>query len=450
MTEHNTNISLGWDLPDIAAAVGGRLIGTPTVIERVSTDSREQLDGALFVAIRGQIFDGHDYARAALEGGASAALAEANAGLSVEPRIEVTDTGDALLALAAKRRAELTMPVVAITGSTGKTSTKDLISAGIEGCWASPRSFNNEIGVPLTVLSTPDDATALVLEVGSRGGGHITWLTDAIAPDIAVVTNLGVVHLETFGSEAGLADAKYELIHMLDAEGTAVVPSDEPRLLRDHAADRITFGSEAGDVRYGHVELDARGRPSFVIYIAGRAIPIELEIVGAHQAPNAAAAMGVALALGLDLDDFANRLGRTTGSAWRMDVHTGRFTVVNDAYNANPQSVEAALRTVVAMGGRRAIAVLGPMAELGSVCEREHCRIGELARDLGVDELVVVGADHGYVLGADGLVRNAADLEDAADILHAIAEPGDVVLVKASRSAGLERLAIALAEDAAT
>lgn len=446
----DTRVHLGWTLAELATELAGELVGADATIASVSTDTRSDLGGALFVAVRGERFDGNAFASDAIDRGAVAVVVDADAQVDVEPRIVVSDTAEALLGLAAKRRGELTMPVVAITGSTGKTSTKDLIAAGIEGAWASPRSFNNEVGVPLTVLGTPDDATALVLEVGSRGKGHIEWLGRAIAPDVAVVTNLGVVHLETFGSEDGLADAKYELIAMLGDRGTAIVPADEPRLRRGTSARELTFGQGAADVSFDDVALDSVGRPTFTLNIGTTTYDVSLAVAGSHQAFNAAAACGVALALGLDLRQFASSMASTSGSDWRMDVHSGRFTVVNDAYNANPQSIEAALRTVVNMAGNRTIAVLGPMAELGSVCEVEHTRIGALALELGVDHLIVVGSDHGYVLGAAPILANAAGLEEAADTLHAIVEPGDVVLVKASRAAGLERLAIALVEDSAT
>ena len=449
-----SSVDLGWALSEIATRIGGSLVGRDAIVSAVSTDSRGVSAGELFVAIVGERFDGHDYAEAALGAGACAVVVERGRGLDCEPRIEVDSTAEALLGLAAIRRGELTIPVVAITGSSGKTSTKDLIASGIDGAWSSPRSFNNEVGVPLTVLTTPDEAEVLVLEVGSRGKGHIRWLADAIKPDISVVTNLGVVHLETFGSEAGLADAKYELIELLGDTGTAIVPADEPRLHRGGDHRQLTFGPahHAGgdvDVAFADVQLDDLGYPTFLLSASGTSHEVTLSVAGSHQAANAAAATAVAVALGLDVETFITRMSNTRGSDWRMDVHDGRFTVVNDAYNANPQSVEAALRTIIEMPHRRAIAVLGPMAELGPVCEAEHARIGALAQALGIDDLIVVGPDHGYVLGAPGLVRNVADSGEAADTLHAVVEPGDVVLVKASRSAGLERLALSLAEDAA-
>ena len=208
------------------------------------------------------------------------------------------------------------------------------------------------------------------------------------------------------------------------------------------------FGTDDGDVAVSDVRLDERGYPSCTLTVGGVDRRCSLSMAGAHQARNAAAAVGAAVALGLDIDEFIERMSATAGSAWRMDVHHGSFTVVNDSYNANPQSVASALRTVSQMNANRTIAVLGPMAELGPVCEVQHAEMGRIAEELGIDALVVVGVDHGYAIGAPRIARNATGLEEAADTLHAILEPGDVVLVKASRSAGLERLAHDLIEAA--
>ncbi|MGI9667986.1 MAG: UDP-N-acetylmuramoyl-tripeptide--D-alanyl-D-alanine ligase [Acidimicrobiia bacterium] len=445
-------IDLGWTLQEITDAVGGRLVGDGSLsVSSVNTDTRDVLDGALFVALVGETFDGHSFTSNAIDGGATAVLVEEVAGCDAVPRVEVASTLDALLSLAAKRRSEISAPVVAITGSAGKTSTKDLIAAGMRDSWASPRSFNNEIGVPLTILATPNDATAVVVEVGSRGRGHIASLAKAVRPDVAVVTNLGVVHLETFGSTEILADAKYELVEMLHSEGTAVLPDDESRLHRTQNPGTITFGAGPhAQIRIGAVSMNGEGYPSFDLMADGRSYPVSLSVAGSHQASNAAAAVGAAVSLGLDIESFISGMEHATGSAWRMDIHRGSFTVVNDSYNANPQSVASALATLADMDGGRRIAVLGPMAELGSVCEDEHRKMGEVATEVGLDAVVVIGPDHGYGLGAPQLVRNATDLEEAADTLHDILEPGDVVLVKASRSAGLERLALALIEEATT
>jgi UDP-N-acetylmuramoyl-tripeptide--D-alanyl-D-alanine ligase len=439
---------LGWALSDVALRLSGAFVGDDsTCIASVGIDSRDVAKDSLFVAIRGEAFDGHDFAADAYDGGAVAVVVERGRCQNVDSRIEVDDTLEALRELGVMRRDELTIPVIAITGSTGKTSTKDLLSAGIDGSWASPRSFNNEVGVPLTVLATPDDATALIVEVGSRGAGHITWLAPVVQPDVAIVTNLGVVHLETFGSQDGLADAKFELIEALDGSGTAVVPSDERRLDRPSPARRITFGPAPADIAVETYGTAADGSSTYRIRALGHTYEGMLAMAGIHHAFNAAAAIGAAIALDLDVAPFVERMQSTRGSDWRMDVHQGSFTVVNDAYNANPQSVASALETVAAMPGR-SIAVLGPMAELGPVCQREHARMGEMARQLGFGTLIVVGPDHGYGIGGGDIVVHATDIRDAADTLTAILRPGDTVLIKASRSAGLERLAMELVEDA--
>lgn len=445
-----TSISLGWSLGEIADALSGVLIGDASrSVTAVTTDSRDNIDGQLFVALVGERFDGHVFVEDAVERGAVGVVVERRSGTEVTPRIEVDSTADALAALAMKRRAELHVPVIAITGSTGKTSTKDLLAAGIEGSWASPRSFNNEIGVPLTILGTPRGATALIVEVGSRGRGHINWLAPIVRPDVAVITNLGVVHLETFGSHEGLADAKFELVEALTEGGVAVLPYGEQSLDREGDHSVITFGGSGADIVISGVATDDQGRPTFNLGAGEFGKTISVPLAGEHQALNTAAAVGVAVALDIDLDLFTTRLALAVGSAWRMEVHQGNYTVVNDAYNANPQSVESALRTVAHISGRH-IAVLGVMSELGHVCGHEHTRLGRLVSDLGFAELMVVGPDHGYALGFEGIVRKATGIEEAVDTLADIIEPGDVVLVKASRSSSLERLALHLIEDSAT
>jgi UDP-N-acetylmuramoyl-tripeptide--D-alanyl-D-alanine ligase len=445
-----SEVLLGWSLREAADAMSGVLVGhRDETIRAVTTNSRGSVEGSLFIALVGEFFDGHAFVGAVLDQGAVGVVVERGAGVAVTPRIEVESTLDALGMLAVKRRDELDIPVVAITGSTGKTSTKDLLAAGVEGSWSSPRSFNNEIGVPLTVLGTPPDATALILEVGSRGRGHIESLAPMVQPDVAIVTNLGVVHLETFGTPQVLADAKFELVEALTSDGVAVLPFGERSLEREGDHGSMTFGTHHADVQVGEVSIDVSGRPSFDLTTADWRGRVSLKLAGEHQALNAAAAVGAAIVLGMDLDAFVARLSAASGSEWRMDVHEGTYTVVNDAYNANPQSVESALRTVSLMPGRQ-IAVLGVMSELGPVCEEEHVRLGKLARTLGFSELVVVGPDHGFAVGFGTTARKATDFEDAVDTLAGIVDPGDVVLVKASRSASLELLAHHLIEDAAT
>ncbi len=441
---------LPWDLAAVAASTGGRATGpTGTTIGAVSTDSRAVGPGTLFVALAGERHDGHDYAAAALAGGAAAVLVEEGRGAGLRPRVEVRDTGAALLALAIQRRREVTATVVAITGSTGKTSTKDLLASALgPESWASPRSFNNEVGVPLTVLGAPGEARYLVAEVGSRGPGHIAALMPAVRPRVAVITNVGTVHLETFGTTDAIVAGKWELVEALGPDGTAVLPAEDGRLDRPHRGVRLTFGRSArADVQIVSADLDRAGRPSIELATPAGPLRASLRMAGAHQADNAAAATAAALAAGRDLADIAAGLETATGSPWRMEVHSGRFTVVNDAYNANPDSTASALRTVAAMAGRR-IAVLGVMAELGPTAAEAHARIGRLAVELGFDPIVVVGEEPG-IAAASGPV--AVGVPDAATAVRVVLDrvgAGDVVLVKGSRVAGLEAAALDLAEAA--
>jgi UDP-N-acetylmuramoyl-tripeptide--D-alanyl-D-alanine ligase len=437
---------LDWTLATVAASTGGVVDGDPSMrIHSVSTDSRSIVPGALFVAFRGEHHDGHDFAATAMAAGAVAGVVGRGAGLDILPRVEVDDTGEALIDLAAHRRIELTARVAAVTGSTGKTSTKNLLAAALPGSWSSPRSFNNEVGVPITVLTAPSDVESLVVEVGSRGLGHIRRLAPAVMPDVAVITNLGVVHLETFGTRDAIADGKYELVEALGEGGVAVMPDDEPRLARPHPGPTITFGYGAeADVRVTDIELDERGRPRFRLHAGDSSVPVELSMSGVHNALNAAAAAAAALAFGHRLDEVAGRFAGVAGSPWRMEVHEGRITVVNDAYNANPDSVLAAMETVAAMPGPH-IAVLGEMAELGHVSDEEHGRVGRAARELGF-AVITVGRDHGLADAAGG--RNVADQDEAVRIVSDEADDGSVVLVKGSRAVGLERLAGRLIEEA--
>ncbi len=440
---------LRWSLEDVATVTGGKVVGDQhAVIHAVTTDSRSVPERALFVALKGEHHDGHLFVDSAIANGAVAALVEFGADVDAEPSVRVDDTLVALRDLAAARRDEILVPVIAVTGSTGKTSTKDLLVGALPDAWGSPRSYNNEVGVPLTVLGTPAGARYVVIEVGSRGAGHIEWLGPAVRPDVAVVTNIGVVHLETFGSVEALADAKWELVDLLDARGVAVLPADEPRLMRNHAGATRTFGLNLGDVHVVDITADDAGFPTFSLRANGEEATITLRLAGAHQAINAAAAAAAALAVGAGFYDIAGGLESATGSAWRMEVHRGTFTVVNDAYNANPQSMDGALRTVARMPGRH-IAVLGEMAELGTVTDEEHRRIGSLARELGYSTVITVGPDHGLRNAAGDIAIGVDSVGDAFDAVRTRVGDGDVVLVKASRSVGLETLAADLVAEAA-
>ncbi len=440
-------MTLGWTVGSVGRFLGAAVVGDESGrVAEVVVDSRLAAAGCLFVAMRGEHRDGHDFAGAAIASGAAGVLVERP--VDAQPRLEVPDTGVALRDLAVLRRKEIAVPVVAVTGSTGKTSTKDLLRAALPNAAASPRSYNNEVGVPLTVLGAAADASYVVVEVGSRGTGHIEWLIPAVRPDVAIITNLGLVHLETFGTIAALADAKWELVTGLGPDGTAVLPIDEPRLRRPHPGTTLTFGLDpAADVAVHHLVLDAHGHPRFTLVTPHGRVTLRLPLAGAHQALNAAAATAAGLAVGVELETLASGLEQATGSAWRMEIHRGRFTVVNDAYNANPDSVRAALETVAALPGRH-IAVLGKMAELGPVEAEEHRRMGSEAARLGFSAVIAVGEDPGIAEGAGAVAHSVADADAAMARLADLVQAGDVVLVKASRAIGLEGLAARLRTEA--
>lgn len=436
---------MNWTLAEAAQAIGAVMVGDGRIgLSGVSTDSRSIRPGTLFVAIVGSHHDGHDFVEKAREAGAVGAVV-ASGRSQATPRLEVPDTLVALRDLAAHRRSQLEIPVIGVTGSSGKTSTKDLIAAVLDA-WSSPQSYNNEIGVPLTMLATPADATGVVVEVGSRGRGHIRYLLPAIRPTVAVITNIGRAHLEAFGDQATVLAAKWELVEGLQPEGVAVLPANDDRFPQSpHRVMRFGTGP-AADVEVSQLRLDGDGHPHFVLTNEKKSCQVHLEVAGLHQATNAAAAAAVGLALGRQLPEIAARLQNAVSAQWRMQVHRGRFTVIDDTYNANPDSVTAALHSTAELAGRR-VAVLGLMAELGESSAAEHAAVGQIATQLGF-ELVIVGDDPGYLRGADGRGRRVEDTAGALAYLTPRLGDGDVVLVKGSRVAGLEGLAAQLIEMA--
>jgi UDP-N-acetylmuramoyl-tripeptide--D-alanyl-D-alanine ligase len=447
-------------LAEVADAVAGDLRDVPDpqvpVTGDVELDSRRIRPGGLFVALAGERVDGHEHAAGAVEAGAVGVLAARPVGV---PAVVVPDVPAALAALARAvldRLPEVT--VVGVTGSSGKTSTKDLLAqllAELGPTVAPPGSFNNELGHPYTVLRSTVDTRYLVLEKSARGIGHVAWLTRIARPRIGVVLNVGTAHLGEFGSRENIARAKGELVEALPADGVAVLNADDPLVLAmaDRTAARVvTVGlAETADVRAVDVTLDERGTPSYELVTAGGSVPVTLAVHGEHQVGNSLAAAAVALELGMPLPALAGALGRARAlSRWRMEVteRPDGVLVVNDAYNANPESMAAALRALTTMArGRRSWAVLGEMAELGPSAADEHRRIGELTVEFGVDRVVIVGpaAQPMYAAAREGAVH-VDDADAAIALLRAQLRPEDVVLVKASRAAGLERVALALVE----
>ncbi|MFV2197344.1 UDP-N-acetylmuramoyl-tripeptide--D-alanyl-D-alanine ligase [Nocardiopsis sp. LOL_012] len=459
-------------------AIGGSARPDSVVDGPVVIDSRGAAPGALFVALKGERVDGHDFAAAAVEAGAVAVLASRPVDA---PHLLVDGGGDeavvaALARLAAYVARELSDPargadaaqIVGITGSSGKTTTKDLVAqvlGGLGPTVAPAGSFNNEIGHPLTVLRADTGTRHLVLEVAARGIGHIAHLCRVAPPRIGVVLNVGSAHMGEFGGRDAIARAKGELVEALPpggerrgGGGVAVLNADDPRVNAMAARTRarvVTYGlAEDADVRASDVVLEDTGAPSFTLHLDGSTARVRLALVGAHQVHNALAAAAVADELGMDIEAIAAALGAAVpASRWRMEVteHDG-VTLVNDAYNANPESMRAALTTLGALAReRRSIAVLGLMGELGEQAHQaEHERVGEMAAETGVSHLVVVGEGaEGIAVGAERAARDGRwrgecirvpDAERAAPAVRERMRAGDVVIVKGSRVAALERV----------
>ncbi|MEM8620312.1 MAG: UDP-N-acetylmuramoyl-tripeptide--D-alanyl-D-alanine ligase [Actinomycetota bacterium] len=429
-----------------ARAVGGRLIGPDVEFDGASFDSRTTQPGQLFVPLIAER-DGHDFIGDARSRGAVAHLTSRPDGYRHNgTAIEVADTATALAALAQWARQHLDAEAVGITGSVGKTSTKDLVAAAVRVArrtTANERSFNNEQGLPVTILGAPSDAEVLVLEMGMRGFGQISALCEIGRPSIGVVTAVADAHTELVGDIDGVARAKRELVEALPRHGTAVLNADDPRvraMATATAASVLTFGID-GDVRVVDLTLDERARARFRLATPWGEAPISLGVSGGHMAFNAAAAIAVAGTLGVDLGSAIAGVERGELSSMRMEVidHRSGAAIVNDAYNANPTSMRAALEAVAAMRGRRKIAVLGLMAELEDPVAG-HREVAGVAAELGVEIVAVGTADYGI-----------APVDDPAGVAAVLGDlrADDVVLVKASRAAGLERVVQALISESA-
>ncbi|PPK67533.1 UDP-N-acetylmuramoyl-tripeptide--D-alanyl-D-alanine ligase [Actinokineospora auranticolor] len=485
---------IGLTLREIADAVGGTLHdvdGTEVVTGTVEFDSREVTPGGLFLALPGAAFDGHDYAAAAVERGAVAVLAArpVDAPSVVVPPVSEAHTrafalaadkdgsGAAVMAALAKiarlvagRLIEAGLTVVGVTGSSGKTSTKDLIAqvlAPTGATVAPPGSFNNELGHPWTVLRADEHTKHLVLELSARGPGHIASLCHTAPPRIGAVINVGTAHLGEFGTREDIAKAKGELVEQLPEDGVAVLNADDPLVAamasRTRARVVLVGVAESAHVRAVDITLDDQARASFRLVTPKGEAQVTLGLHGAHHVGNALTAAAIGLELGATPQEVADRLtGAQRVSDRRMEVTTRAdgVTVINDAYNANPESVTAALKTLATMARagnrRRSWAVLGVMAELGDESVRGHDEIGRLAVRLDINRLVVVG-DQARAMHQGASLEGSwgeesvlvPDVDAAVALVRAELAPGDLVLVKASKSAALWRVAEALlAEDA--
>lgn len=445
----------------VLEATQGRLAGgaAPDVFYGVSTDSRSVPRGALFVALQGEQFDGHDFVAGAFERGAGAALVSRE--VTAGPLIVVQDTLEALGALAAAHRSVLSPRVVAITGSTGKTTTKEMIAAILSRGWKtarSPGNYNNEIGVPLALLELEASHEAAVVELAMRGKGQIDYLARMTRPQVGVITNIGVSHLELLGCLEAIAEAKSEMLGHLPEEGAAVLNGDDEffSFLKERAPCRtISFGSsEKADVRAEDVVVGSDGSTEFVLRGWWGDDRVALRTAGRHHALNAAAAAAAAMAAGAEAEWVGPGLEAFEGAEMRSRIVRagGGFTIIDDCYNAAPDSMRVALELLADLPGGWKWAVLGDMKELGPMAAEWHREVGEYAGSLGVAGLVTVGELARYIAAgartglASDRVFEARDNEEAVRILADRLSAGDVVLVKGSRAMKMEAIVRRLEE----
>jgi UDP-N-acetylmuramoyl-tripeptide--D-alanyl-D-alanine ligase len=458
---------IGLTLAEFAAAVEGALalpdgVAPETVVSgSVQTDSRLVEPGSVFFALPGEETDGHLFASAAVEAGAALVIAERRLEVTV-PQVVVPDGVAALAALArlvvARVRAHGRLRVAAITGSNGKTTTKNLLAAVLsaEGPTVAPReSFNNHVGAPISMLAVDDDTDFLISEMGASHVGEIARLISIVTPDVGVVLKVGLAHAGEFGGIDGVQLAKSEMVRELPSSAVAVLNRDDAlvsEMASMTAARVVWFGLHPhADVRAVDIAATLDGT-AFTVQADGVSLPVQLRILGEHHVSNALAALAVAREFGVPLERAIPAIESVErAERWRMELLEGPdgMTVINDAYNASPDSTAAALKTLaqIVPPGRRSVAVLGEMAELGEFADEEHDRIGLLAVRLNIGKLVVVGeralrihASASREGSWDGESVHVADPDAAYDLLREELRPGDVVLVKSSKSAKLRFL----------
>lgn len=452
-------------LNEIAQVVGASLhdVRDPRalVTAPAAVDSREVVPGGLFAATAGARVDGHDYAAGAIASGAVAVLASRPVGV---PALVVEDVQLALGLLARHLLEHISPAVIGLTGSVGKTTTKDLLAQVLErhaATVATDRSFNNELGLPLTVLRADATTRYLVLEMGAGRKGDLTYLTGLAPPQVGLVLNVGTAHVERMGAgPADVAAAKGELVEALPADGFALLNADDPYVMgmagRTRARILLYGRSAEARVRAEDVRPAGRARTAFELVTPSGRAPVELDLIGEHQVSNALAAAAVATALGLGVAEIAEGLtAARRRSAGRLEIveRPDGITIVNDAYNASPESMRAGLRAVTALAGdRRTVAVLGAMGQQAGASRARHAEMGRLVADLRFDVLIAVGAGDPLAMAEAAessnqgvAVHTVEDVAGATRLAAALAEPGDVVFVKASSEIGLGACARALA-----
>ena len=441
-------------LRDALTAVDGRYVGDEAaldaVIERVTSDSRDAGPGALFIALKGTHVDGHDFMAPCIRAGTVACLSEREPGLQERPAIVVDSTLRATGALAAWYRGRFDIPVIGITGSVGKTTTKEMIAAVLCERYSThktQKNLNNELGVPWTLMRLEDGHQVSVVEMGISDFGEMRRLTHMVRPTIAVFSVIGDAHLEFLGDREGVMRAKGEIFEGMDSDGLAVLNGDDPIQRKCHPGmRRVTYGLSKGcDVRGENVRGLGEAGMRMTVRHSGGAFEVSIPAFGSHLASAALAAAAVGLELGLSGEEIARGVARyqTVGDRARV-IHANGMTIVSDCYNANPNSCHAAVDSLTQLDGKRRVCILGDMLELGPRSGELHREVGEYAAKSGIDLVVGCGplsraiADGASAIGAD--VLYFADKAALLTALGDIARPGDCVLVKASHSMAFEEI----------
>ncbi len=459
-------------LGEILKATGGKLLQgrEDVVFHAISTDSRNIAEGALFIALKGNRFDGHHYAIEALEKKAGGVVIEENRagdirwnGCETRPVILVKDTLYALGDIARDRRRKFGVPVVALTGSNGKTTTKEMISACLETTFPilkTKGNLNNLIGLPLTLLNLTEEERVVVVEMGMNVPGEIRRLTEIAEPDVGLITNIQRAHLEGVGSLERIKEEKGALFRRMKRDGSIIINQDDPRVVdlgEEFPGQKITFGiDQPADVMAREIRIKGREGTSFILILEGEETEVHLPLLGKHFVYNALSAITTASLFGIALERAIEALEQFRPFSMRMEILSlgNGITLINDAYNANPDSMDQALRTLSEVKGKgRAVAVLGDMLELGEFTVEAHCQLGQKVAGLSIDLLLAIGEEAPVVVESairEGLdhekARVAESHSEAASIVRALAREGDWVLVKGSRGMAMEKVVEGLKE----
>jgi UDP-N-acetylmuramoyl-tripeptide--D-alanyl-D-alanine ligase len=447
-------------LEQITQMVGGELYGSGDTIAvtKIVTDSRSIQSGEFFVALHGDQFDGHKFLPEVHEAGAAGALVDRiNPGVSGLPQIEVEDTLIGLQRLAKRYRSEINLQVIGVTGSNGKTSTKEMIAAVLGEKFAVAKTIgnlNNHIGVPLTILEAGSQDQVGVFEMGMNHAGELALLVDMAQPRIGVITNIGITHIGHFDSREAIAKEKAVVAEAIPTEGSVVLNAQDD--FSDWIADRcvarvVRTGVNAGDVQASDLRHSENGEQQFTLVHDSECVPVRLPVLGEHMVSNACLAVAVGLEFGLTLAECASGLEKTVIPGNRLKIQKfGSLLILNDAYNANPDSMIAALKTAlnIPVTGRR-VAALGNMGELGHKAELGHRQVGKAVAELGFRMLVTVGDEARFIVDAAraaglAVAKSFETHEQAVEALNGFLKPGDLLLVKGSRSAAMERIVVGL------